>query len=266
MRIRRILLDKSPLLRHIAICVGNKIKVGNNRFIVNNYHFQKNHVQLNGMNNSFRCEEASYCRNSNVYINGKNNEVCIRNETFIGGGTSIHFDGNDNQLIIGANCTINNSSFFIHGSHNRISIGDSCRLMETKIHIEGQNNLIQIGRGCTFHGRTSYPNTLFSDEGGKILIGDDAMFAHGIRIRPTDSHCILDSYGNRINPPEDIKIGNHCWIGLDVVLLKGTHIPNNCVVAARAVCTKKYIEEHCILAGIPAEIVKRDIDWERELK
>ena len=35
-------------------------------------------------------------------------------------------------------------------------------------------------------------------------------------------------------------------------------------MATGAICTKKYEEEHCVLAGNAAKIVKRQIDWERK--
>ena len=44
------------------------------------------------------------------------------------------------------------------------------------------------------------------------------------------------------------------------MLLKGTEIPDYTVVAGGAICTKKYT----IIAGVPAKVVKRDINWDRE--
>lgn len=261
----RKVVEKSPAFCRLAIRFGNRIKTECNEFNVTNFHFQKNSVLMCGNENVFHCAQNSYFRNCVIYIKGKENKVEVGNTTLFGSHSSIHFDGNDNQLIIGNNCIVNNSSFFIHGNHNRIYIGSLCRFMETKVHIEGQKNTVRIGDGCTFHGRTPYPITLFSDEGSSITINDDAMLAHGIRIRSTDSHCIYDYNGKRLNSPEPVEIGKHCWIGLDVVLLKGAQIPNNCVVAARAVCTTKYVDEHCILAGVPAKVVKKDINWERDL-
>lgn len=48
------------------------------------------------------------------------------------------------------------------------------------------------------------------------------------------------------------------------MLLKGTEIPDYTVVAGGAICTKKYTEANTIIAGVPAKVVKRDINWDRE--
>ncbi|WP_155243820.1 hypothetical protein [Butyrivibrio fibrisolvens] len=44
-------------------------------------------------------------------------------------------------------------------------------------------------------------------------------------------------------------------------MLKGAEIADDCVIAAGAIVSKKYEEKNCILAGIPAKIVKRGINW-----
>lgn len=49
------------------------------------------------------------------------------------------------------------------------------------------------------------------------------------------------------------------------IILKGSQISNNTVVGAGTIVTKKYEEPNCILAGNPAKIVKRNIDWDRKL-
>ena len=263
MSVLRSILEKSSLLSSFVIKLGNKLDVKNNRFEVGCYHFQKNEVVLKGNNNSLVFKESSYMRHGTVYINGENNCACSGEQTVMS-NSALHIEGNENSVTIGPNGCLTNSSVFIRGKGNKVIIGENCRLMETKIHIEGNDSIVQIGNDCSFHGRTPYPNTLFSDEGSRIVIGNDAMLAHGIRIRSTDSHSIVDLEGRRLNYPEPVYVGEHCWIGLDALLLKGTRIPDHCVVAARAVCTKAYEEKNCIYAGNPARIVKREIDWDRK--
>ena len=67
-----------------------------------------------------------------------------------------------------------------------------------------------------------------------------------------------------INYAENIKIGKHCWIGLNCIILKGTQIAPHTVVAAGSICTSSYLRENCIIAGNPARIVKQNIDWDRK--
>ena len=90
------------------------------------------------------------------------------------------------------------------------------------------------------------------------------MLSHGIQIRSTDSHSIVNMNGDRINPAQNVVIGDHCWIGLQSIILKGTVLGHHCVVGAGAVCSKKYDECNCVLVGNPAKISKENIDWDRK--
>lgn len=133
-----------------------------------------------------------------------------------------------------------------------------------EFHIEQDNNCLNIKKGTTFHGRNGYPVHIALDEGSSITINEDCMFSNGIQIRSTDSHSIIDSTGKRINYAEDITIGEHCWIGLGCIILKGTTIAPHTVVAAGSICTTEYHKGNCIIAGNPAKVVKENIDWDRK--
>ncbi len=96
-----------------------------------------------------------------------------------------------------------------------------------------------------------------------IFVGNDCMFSNGINILNSDMHAILDENGKLLNPGEDIYIGNHVWIGQNVEVLKGVQIPNNSVVGANSVVTSKWLEDNIIIAGNPAKIIKKNINWSR---
>ena len=101
-------------------------------------------------------------------------------------------------------------------------------------------------------------------ENSKIEIGDDCMFSKNITIRVCDGHKIKNIQTNEcINEDQDIKIGNHVWLSQNVTVLKGSEIPSNTVVGYNAVVTKKFDEENTILAGLPAKVVKKEVNWER---
>lgn len=52
-----------------------------------------------------------------------------------------------------------------------------------------------------------------------------------------------------------IVIGNNVWLGDKVTVLSGVRIGNNVTVAANSVVTKD-VPDNCIVAGIPARIIK----------
>lgn len=49
-----------------------------------------------------------------------------------------------------------------------------------------------------------------------------------------------------------IKIGDNVWMGMKSTILKGSHVPTNCVIAACSLVNKQFIKENTILAGVPA--------------
>jgi len=53
-----------------------------------------------------------------------------------------------------------------------------------------------------------------------------------------------------------IRIGNNCYISAGVTILGPVRIGDNVTIGAGAVVTKD-IPSNCIVAGVPAKIVKR---------
>lgn len=91
------------------------------------------------------------------------------------------------------------------------------------------------------------------------------MFSSGITVRAADGHTIFDiNSGEVINRAKPITIGNHVWIGANSIILKGASIPNNSILGTGSVISKPFKDEFVAIAGIPADIIKRNIGWHRE--
>jgi acetyltransferase-like isoleucine patch superfamily enzyme len=222
-----------------------------------------NEITIQGADNPLVIHDSSMLRYCTVHVSGEGNAIAAAGETTLS-GSSIRVHGNNNLIRIGKNVAYTNVSFFISGDNNEIVIGDDCSACDVQFHIEQNNNTIRVGNGTTMHGRGAQVIHMAVDEGSKILIGEDCMLAHSTQMRSTDSHSIVDLNGNRLNPAKDIRIGVHCWIGMQCIILKGTEIAPHCVMAAGTVCSKKYNESHCVIGGNPAKIIKREIDWDRK--
>ena len=57
-----------------------------------------------------------------------------------------------------------------------------------------------------------------------------------------------------------IKIGDHVWIGVNSVILKGVNIGDGSVIGAGSVVTRD-IPARCLAAGIPARVIRSNIEW-----
>jgi len=127
-----------------------------------------------------------------------------------------------------------------------------------------------IGRGCRFDiqkgGHASFgggfvngPTTVVVTN--RLDVGDGTIIGWACQIMDTDFHRVVDAGSSRPTSAP-ISIGDHVWIGVGAILLKGVTIPSGCVVGAGSVVTSAFDEECCLIAGNPARVVKRGIHWE----
>jgi acetyltransferase-like isoleucine patch superfamily enzyme len=106
-----------------------------------------------------------------------------------------------------------------------------------------------IGRGSHIVGHDS------------IVIGDDVTT--GPYIYVTDqNHVYADPdvpIARQWPSEEAVVIGDGCWLGVGCVVLPGTRLGRNVVVAANAV-VRGEVPDHCVVAGAPAKVVRRFVD------
>lgn len=170
-------------------------------------------------------------------------------------GNDISFEGvyPRNKLLLEKT----NRSFAKKCVNNEIRLGKINVDQRLKLAVLGYNGCISIGNN------TSFSEAIISViTNGKVTIGDDSMFSYTISVFQPDMHLIFDlNTEKRINANKNITIGNHVWIGKSVQLLGGCSIPDNCIVGARSVTSRKFTEKNCIIAGNPAKVIRKDIIW-----
>lgn len=92
---------------------------------------------------------------------------------------------------------------------------------------------------------------------GPVTIGSHVNLAQGITVTALN-HNFADN-DKRIDEQgvstKAVVIGDDVWIGANAVILPGVTIGRHVVVAAGAVVTKD-IPDGCVVAGVPAKIIK----------
>lgn len=177
----------------------------------------------------------SILKSSKIHVNGKDNIVKIEN-------------GNFKRIKIS-----------IDGYNNSISIDEGVYIRNLEIIVQGNNHIVNIGKRVEIGG----VSIVCCGENSKVDLGDDCLLASNINIKSCDGHAIYQN-DNVINNSKDVVIGNHVWIAQNVNILKGVSIGNDSVVGINSLVTSNLFSSNVILGGIPAKVIKRDINWGKE--
>jgi acetyltransferase-like isoleucine patch superfamily enzyme len=131
-----------------------------------------------------------------------------------------------------------------------------------------------------YHAGMPFPVTLLADRAGaRISIGEGSRL-HGCCIHAWSAitlgrRCLvaagaqlLDAHGHAAelryarvrtrlrDEPEPIHCGDHVWIGLGALVLKGARLGEGCAVAAHSVVAAGEYPPFSLLAGAPARVVQ----------
>jgi acetyltransferase-like isoleucine patch superfamily enzyme len=111
----------------------------------------------------------------------------------------------------------------------------------------------------TIAGSAEVHDALFNTVSGRVTVGDDAFFGHGVAVL-TGTHDTTKTGGDRkvAIPDEgrDISIGDGAWIASRATIIGPCRIGAHAVVAAGAVVAGD-VPDGATVAGVPARIVRR---------
>jgi acetyltransferase-like isoleucine patch superfamily enzyme len=154
---------------------------------------------------------------------------------------------------------------YLHACPGGIEIGEDTYVMHhAELHVYNFRDLphagIQVGREsligefCVIRGP------------GGVEIGDRVYLSPGVHIYSSDhvfadpDTCFIDQGVTM----QGVKIEDECWIGAKAIILDGVTVGRRSVVAAGAVVTKD-VPPHCLVAGVPARVI-RDLSAKTEEK
>ena len=227
----------------------NKIKGQNN--IIQSYYNGKWHkintkyadtkFYISGDNNivNFHFKKKSLPKGLDLVINGSNNVINIHKTFFNNTLIEIYRDNNTLEIKEQQE-TINKAHIYVSYGGSMF-IGKDCELNNGGLELAVAGDYI---------------------EKHKMVIGDNTHIARDVIIRTSDGQSLIDPETMLpTNPPEDVIIGNHVWIMSRCIILKGTHLPDGCAVAANSLVNKKFNEENLLICGTPAKIMRHNIRW-----
>lgn len=94
--------------------------------------------------------------------------------------------------------------------------------------------------------------------GGGIYIGNYVRITTNVGIISRNH----DLYDHKTSHPAPIIIHDYCWIAMGAKILAGVEIGPRTIVASNAVVTKSFPKGNCVLAGVPAKVIK-ELDPEK---
>lgn len=135
----------------------------------------------------------------------------------------------------------------------KIRLGkDVCIRLEVDLWACGHS--IDIGAGTEIgqRDRISIAHTLFIDE--KVLLSPNVYITDCDHAYENIEIPIMDQ--GIVNNDYSVSIGDHSYIGINVVIVGNVRIGKHCVVGANSVVTKD-ITDFCVVVGSPARIIKQ---------
>ena len=145
-------------------------------------------------------------------------------------------------LSLSDSIALSKESFISFGSRTRTRGRCRFSVQEEGELILGEN--LFLNSGCQLNCRK------------KIVIGSNCEFGPNVLVYDHD-HSFRNAQGLQSGDFNygDVSIGDNCWIGAGVIILRGTSIGNNCVVAAGSVVKGDFPDNSIIVQKKDTSII-----------
>lgn len=116
-------------------------------------------------------------------------------------------------------------------------------------------------RGIIELGKDFYCNkNCFLRSSTKISFGEGCLLGWNVQINTSDGHAIFHDCDEKVSD-KPIVLGNHVWLTSNTIITKGVTIADGTIVAQGAVVTKEFCEPNCLVGGVSAKILSRNVTW-----
>lgn len=151
------------------------------------------------------------------------------------------------NIILGNNVFIDDTS-----SVNNVIISEGVKIAKRCSLFGSSENLLEIGKD-SYIGM----NTIINGFKAKVTIGNNVSIAQSVNIM-ADSGPNASAEMQKFFPliEGNVKIGNHCWIGANSIIMPGVDLGDFCVVAANSFVNKTF-DPYSIIGGNPAKLIKK---------
>ncbi|GEM_PF-548826 len=220
-------------------------------------------------------------KNSNIYIK-KGDHLIIGDNVLIKNCKISTIIGSKSKILIGHDCNLDTFNIGITGGlieighHNFMQGGIQANIPYFEIKGDlmiGNYNRIRCDIWTRFNSKVRIGSHNAINEGTEIrsddsiIIGDYNQISYNCIIWDTNTHnlykaekrrTITDNqfpdFGLEYEKPktQPIIIGNDCWLGRDVSILKGTKIKDKCVLGYGALLSNVTIEENKTVINQPS--------------
>lgn len=163
----------------------------------------------------------------------------------------------DSHLNLNGGVSITLSKNSLLTINNRFNIGQNCGILVC------EDAILSIGGADKedVSGITSDSKIMCYK---RITIGKDFLCSWNVFITDCDWHAMYKE-GRQINSHDSVEIGEHVWVGSNVIIGKGAKICDHTIIGAYTKVTKTNIPKNVIVVGLKPEIVTTDIEWKRTL-
>lgn len=124
----------------------------------------------------------------------------------------------------------------------------------TRLRTHGSGACIELAEGVELTGAS------ITARSTSIRIGKNTMLAPNCVIVDSDFHAHWPPERRHLDPGMEhdapVDIGDHVWIGMSCIILKGVSIGEGAVVAAGSVVTRS-VPPRVLAAGVPARVVRQ---------